>query len=290
MKKIAIRLKIFYSLFAVLMASTVYSQKAQEDLSSGNGKGSLLDLSGAVANNIKLTIPDPENSVNIISTEGAISEFESYNDYKDAIANYTETIKLFPNFESAYYYRGLARASNHEYRKAISDYNKTIMINPLNEKAYGNRGIAKENLKNYSGAIADFNKVIEINPLDAKAYLNRGVVRADCYKDYRGAIADYNKSIELNPEYAATYYNRGLANNQIKEYVSAIADFTEAIKLNPRDGEAYYNRGVAEFALGLTDTAYMDFSKAGEAGYIMAFETIRKYSKFRMSGNKWAKE
>jgi tetratricopeptide (TPR) repeat protein len=144
MKKLAIKLKIFCSVTALLIASAGYGQAAQENISDRNVKVSFLDLSSAVAaDNIKTTIPDPVNSAADISTDRTMISFESYTDYR-----------------------------------------------------------------------------------------------------------------------------------------KAIADYTKAIEFNARDGEAYYNRGMAEFKLNLTDIAYEDFSKAGEAGYIMAFEAIRKYCKF----------
>ncbi len=184
MKKFTNRLKLFYSLAAMFITFGVYSQTAEEYLSMGNIKGNLEDLGGSVTGNKNAAMNYPGNPVPEISSPEPTSKFT---DYKGAIDFYTKAIDLNPEYELAYFNRGMTY---------------------------------------------------------------------------------YNRAVE-----------RGLAYNNIHEYCSAMADFTIAVELNPTDGENYYNRGLAELELGQKENAYADFSKAGELGYVLAFDAIRKYCK-----------
>ncbi len=57
-----------------------------------------------------------------------------------AIEDYTQVIKLNPDFAQAYYQRGLAYAKKGEIKLAIADYTKAIEIKPNYADAYYNRG------------------------------------------------------------------------------------------------------------------------------------------------------
>ena len=51
-------------------------------------------------------------------------------DYDTAIAEYSEAIRLDPQFDAAYHNRGSAYADKGEYAKAISDFNEAIRLAP----------------------------------------------------------------------------------------------------------------------------------------------------------------
>ncbi|MCW3108273.1 MAG: hypothetical protein JWQ09_2779 [Segetibacter sp.] len=69
------------------------------------------------------------------------------NNLKGAIADYTEAIKLRPDYYKAYNNRGYARLLLEEYQLAIADFTQTIKYDNYNTEftnmALGNRGIAK---------------------------------------------------------------------------------------------------------------------------------------------------
>ena len=62
---------------------------------------------------------------------------------------YTQTAK-------EYYNNGLEKHQNGDYYGAIADYTKSIELNPNFAYAYFNRGIAKEILEDLNGACADY--------------------------------------------------------------------------------------------------------------------------------------
>ena len=119
--------------------------------------------------------------------------------------------------------RGLAYGILKQYRRAILDYNEAIRLNPRYAYAYNNRGNAYFGLKQYRRAIQDFSGSLRINPKFALAYYNRGFAYRNL-KQYHRAIWDYSEAIRLNPKDANAYLNRGIANPRLKQYGRAIQD------------------------------------------------------------------
>ena len=183
-----------------------------------------------------------------------------------AISDYTQAIKINPNFARAYYNRGFVKDYLKDYYAAISDYTKAIEINPNNDDGYNNRAIAKGELKDYNGALLDYNKAIEINPNDAQSYYNRGICKINL-KDYNGAISDNTQAIKINPNFALAYNNKGFSKNELEDYNGAISDYTKAIEINPNYADAYYNRGISKYYSNDSYGACIDAKKAQDLGY-----------------------
>jgi lipoprotein NlpI len=151
---------------------------------------------------------------------------------------------------------------------AIADYTQAIKIDPNFAVAYSNRGLARAGKGDHGGAVADFNKAIEVNPQSPYAYYVRGHARKVYYDHLDEAIADFNKAIEINPCYALAYYQRGLARYTKGDYDGAVADATKAIdcdrpawfSIEPAD--VYALRGSAKLQQGKDAEAQHDFDSA----------------------------
>ncbi|MDX2302016.1 MAG: TPM domain-containing protein [Microscillaceae bacterium] len=184
-------------------------------------------------------------------------------DYKGAVADYDQAIKLSPQVAELYYRRGLAKYYLKDFQGAVVDYTQSISLNPNNPDAYFDRAYTKYNyLNDYEGALADYTQVIAQNPGYATAYNNRGLTKTNL-KDYQGAIADYNLALQLQPDFPIALSNRGLAKYELKDYQGALDDLNAAFQ-----GEKYNNawamnyRGLAKFQIGKTAEALQDFEKA----------------------------
>ena len=108
-----------------------------------------------------------------------------------------------------YYNRGNAYKKQGNLTQAIADYTNAIRINSKHAKAYYNRGNTYGKQGNLTQAIADYTKAIEINPKYKEAYYNRGNTYGK-QGNLIQAISDYTKAIEIDSKYAAAYCNRGM--------------------------------------------------------------------------------
>jgi len=224
--------------------------------------------------------------------------------YDKAIADYTEAIRLKPDYAEAYSNRAFVYTFVGKFDQAIADCNEAIRIKPDLAEAYKNRANPHNQLKQYEDAIADCNEAIRLNPNYAEAYANRansyvglkqydkGIadcdeairlkpelyqaydIRADAYEyqgQYDKAIADLNEVIRLQPNLAEAYIDRGYAYLNLNQFEASIADSTEAIRLNPNLGLAFNNRGYCRINLQQYDAAIADLTEAIRLNPDMAF-------------------
>jgi tetratricopeptide (TPR) repeat protein len=181
-------------------------------------------------------------------------------DFKGAIADYDQAIRLNPKLAVAYNGRGNARYELRDKQGAIADLEQAIRLDPKLAMAYNNRGGVRNELGDHRNAIADFDQAIRLDPNFALAYNNRGGARNEL-GDHRNAIADLDQAIRLDPKLASSYNNRGFARNALGDKRGAIADFDQAIRLDSKHASAYNYRGKARYELGDKQGAIMDFEQ-----------------------------
>jgi len=139
------------------------------------------------------------------------------------------------NAAVAYYDRGTAYDDKDQLDSAIADYSEAIRIKPDYANAYRNRGRAYGRTGHYDNAIADLDRAIKLDPNDVGAYSNRGF--AYYYKGlYDRAIRDENQAIRLAPGDAISYFVRGLAKQKSGDRAGSDADIARAQQLNPNLG------------------------------------------------------
>ncbi|BCL34722.1 tetratricopeptide repeat-containing serine protease family protein [Nostoc sp. MS1] len=153
--------------------------------------------------------------------------------------------------------------NKEDYQEAIANFTQAIRLNPKYTQAYIGQGIARSRLKDYQGAIADFTQAIRLNPKYTQPYIGRGIARSRL-GDYQGAIADYSTAIKINPENVTVYGLRGSIHLKLKDYQRAIADFSSAIKIDPNLAINYSSRGIARGELGDKQGGIADLQKAAD--------------------------
>ncbi len=227
------------------------------------------------------------SSCNLIANQKAKDLFEEGLKYHElgkideAIEYYNKALELNPEFDEAYFHRGVAYTNKREYQTAKRDFEKVIELDSNRQRkeearkllsvlenledaqSYCNRGLVYQNKGEHNLAMKDFNKAIELNPEFIDAYYSRGMNY--CFtNEYDLAILDFNKTIELSPENTNAYFMRGFAYLNKTEYDLAIKDYSKVIELNPEFTDAYYSRGLAYNKKGEYDLAIKDNSKAIE--------------------------
>jgi tetratricopeptide (TPR) repeat protein len=180
--------------------------------------------------------------------------------YDDAITDYTEAIRLDPNYAYAFAGRGYAYNKKGYYDDAITDYAEAIRLDPSYAYAFAGRGEAYNKKGYYDDAITDYAEAIRLDPSYAYAFAGRG----DAYRmkgDNDRAISNFDWALSIDPNYAFAYRGRGHAYYSQTNYGQAIRDYDESIRLDP-DRLAFLYRGHAYKALGQSDRALVNYDEA----------------------------
>ena len=137
------------------------------------------------------------NMGNVLEEQGGIDQ---------AIAHYTEAVRIDPNLAESYNNIGLALTKQGRPDEAISNFLKAIRINPNHAAAHYNLGTLLASRGEIGEAIYQFRESIRISPDYAKAYNNLGNALL-----YQGrldeAIASYREALRLNPDYTLAQEN-----------------------------------------------------------------------------------
>jgi len=158
--------------------------------------------------------------------------------YVEAIADYTDAIRLCPNYALAYNNRAFALRQLGKLAASVTDCDRAIEINPKLVAAYHNRGLGYRELGEYDKAIADYTHALQLDPKFALVFFNRGV--AYSYKgDKESAAADYIKAGQLDPKLALNRANRGLDHYRSGKYKKALREYYLALEIDPKCITAY---------------------------------------------------
>lgn len=90
--------------------------------------------------------------------------FEEKRDYDQAIADFTDAIRLAPDYSRAFYNRGTVYSARQDYEHAIADYSEAIRLNPVYVRALKNRGFAYHAIGDNEHANADLNEADRLTP------------------------------------------------------------------------------------------------------------------------------
>ena len=90
-------------------------------------------------------------------------DYAKQGDYRKAIEQFNEAIRIDPQYAAAYYNRGWAYGNLGQYERAIQDFDEAIRIDPQLGRAYYNRGIAYQAMGKSEEAERDFAKVKELS-------------------------------------------------------------------------------------------------------------------------------
>lgn len=102
-----------------------------------------------------------------ISSFNQGSDMITRGDYQQAIEHYSELIKN-KKTAASFYNRGIAYFKQNDYMKAEYDFSQAIKLDPNFSPAYLARGNAYSRLKDYKNAIKDYEKA---NSLGIKSAL-----------------------------------------------------------------------------------------------------------------------
>ena len=126
--------------------------------------------------------------------------------------------------------QGNAQILNQDYRGAIATFTEMIQADEWCSEAYGRRAVAYFRGGNIHAAVSDYGKVLELDPKNAKAFYGRALARLSL-KNPMGALTDVNQALQWQIDYAAAHKLRATIHRRQGNYKYAIADFKQAAKL-----------------------------------------------------------
>ncbi len=195
------------------------------------------------------------------SKEYLKSGIDKYNqqNFKGAIKDYSNAIKLDKGYVEAYYNRGICELALQGYKSAMSDFNKTLELDPKFVKAYYSRASVYVSQAKYIESLPDLDKTIELEPAFPNALTLRGQIRAQT-GDKNGACIDFNEAKKLGDNQAEKYISQFCGNEQ-QSGESLLLDWPE--NENWKVGSSQENKEMAMLELIHTNETLENWTEIG---------------------------
>lgn len=129
-----------------------------------------------------------------------------------------------------YYLEHALTRQAHDYQGQIDDYSEAIRLNPQYVQAYRSRARMREIVGDLNGALADYDALEQLVPDDGTVYMGRAKVR-HLQEDLEAAIHDYSHAIRLQPENAKAYFSRATLYEACGSWQAALDDYQRYLAL-----------------------------------------------------------
>lgn len=213
----------------------------------------------------------------------------------EAIADFSQALKLEPANKWALADRGLAYVWKHQWdeaakdltaadavdkgnpvtlrsralmaelkndcAKAIDFYTQSLVKEPDNTFALAHRATCEIALSRSDAAIADFTAIIQREPKNAAAFTGRAVVETT-KRDFEAAKKDIAAAEAIDPDQKGLAETKSLMAKLRGDFAEATAIESKQIADNPKDGRLYAARAETYFQTGKSDLAVADTDKA----------------------------
>ena len=128
----------------------------------------------------------------------------------------------------------------HEFREALADYHQAVRLDPNNAAAYTNRGDMYADFGRWANASSDYRTAIKLNPSLGRAYQSAAWLMATCpdeeFRNPDQALEAAEKAIELDGETDYRYLETlAAAEANAGHFADAIDTQAKAIEVTPVD-------------------------------------------------------
>ncbi|HNR20881.1 MAG TPA: hypothetical protein PKN75_03715 [Bacteroidia bacterium] len=167
--------------------------------------------------------------------------FKRTNKPKDAIADFTEAIKIDSTDGRSFFNRALTYASLNLNAEALADFNEAERRDSNQALIYSNRAQVKFLLNDTLGAEQDCFKTIQLDSLNIDAYNTLANISFS-RKDYVLSEGYLNKTISINPQFSIGYKNRGTLYLLQNKKAEACSDLLTASNLNNQEAKNLFSQ------------------------------------------------
>ncbi len=189
------------------------------------------------------------------------SAFFQKGELEDALFQYSEALRIKPEYADAHYGMGLVLFAQEKIDEAIRQYLKALKIRPRYSLAHYNIGNALAKKGDLDEARIHYLEALRTKPNHAESHYGLGIVLFDMGR-INEAIGHFYEALRLNPDYAEPHNNIGIILKAQGRLDEAIDHFFEAIRINPDYAKAHHNLGIAFVYKGRFDEAIKHFSEA----------------------------
>jgi hypothetical protein len=135
-------------------------------------------------------------------------------DSDNAIANYSEAIRIDPNYATAVNNRAYAYLVKGDFDKALANSKKAVQLQPKDPSFFDTRGAIYQKMGALDRAIADFDVAIRLDPRYPGALTRRGLAY-ETKKDIARARADYQAALASPPKYKSAEWAHDTARERL---------------------------------------------------------------------------
>ena len=150
-----------------------------------------------------------------------------------------------------------------DFKAALTDMDEAIKLEPNYAGYFINRAYMKYNLDDYFGAMADFNYAVSIEPTNVTAHFNRGLILTEVSENNK-AIEDFSYVLRSEPDNFMARYNRALLYYKIGQYKNAISDFDIVLAKYPDFEAGLYARSECKRKIGDMAGGERDYNRSRE--------------------------
>jgi len=160
-----------------------------------------------------------------------------------AIFQYSESIRIKPDFAEPYNKTGAALADEGRTAEAVPYFVQAIRLKPDFVEAHHNLGNAAAQEGKIDEAIAHYRDALRFQPDFAAAHNGLGSVLDD-KGSVDEAIREYAEALRLNPDLAAAHNNLAAALIKKGKMAEAVDHLLEAARLQPHSEDFQYNAAM----------------------------------------------
>lgn len=184
-------------------------------------------------------------------------------DTTGAASDVDRALKLNPNALNGYIMRAdMAIHSNGgDYKAALDDLNEAVRLQPRMAGLYINRAYLRYSLNDYFGAMADYDYALQLDPANPTALFNRGLLLAEVNANDR-ALDDFSGVLDLEPDNYRALYSRALIHRAKGNYKAALADVNRVADAFPEFPDALWLRADIERSMGQMGKAEATYNRA----------------------------
>lgn len=148
------------------------------------------------------------------------------------IKRLTKILQADPQSASAFFQRGRIYARLKQDDNAIADYSQAIKLNPNDPLSFNNRGVACARTGNFERAIMDFARALNIDPKQHSTLFNFGLALFN-QGSFGPAVSLFGTYLKNQPNEPKAYRLRAMAYRKLGKVAEAESDEKTAEKLQP---------------------------------------------------------